>query len=576
MTTFFRQIAPCALLAVAASALRAAEVSVRTSRAVDGCDSVWMVTVNAPGEVESSVLDADGNPVAGPFAAKQFSVADVTPWTAERPVCYTLVTEGEDGRTETVFGFSEQVLRDRRLFVNDTPVRLKLGPREWNGNTVSAETCTAAEAWTNGLYRIAPEHLTQLDVLRPRLLPEATRHFFQDWSVKATNYCQRFVVANRCSFLTGNDVTLRWTLLVDGEERDDGTVDLLGLKPGQQSAFDMPPEVIAARYREGTVSVRFSFFRKGSFFGAAEKIAEDQVDLVASRELNALGPRKHSWLDAVTFGLLQDKVGYAEAKEDETTVRRFTTGKAVFTFKEDWGRQVTYAKRGVWSDTPLVADLIPVRSRPDANGWIELAYPPQPVASRDGALAFSDWRETHGLIVAQRWTVYPDGTVACRSRLRVSVPSDRKERLGFGLVLPRWPARSPFFLFSRPLGSDVDVEWFGLGPQSMMAPGETEGAFLGRWKTTADMALAVEGVRGIRVGDLTVRTLGAPFAVTLWGDEDGTNLNLRGEPDEDGVVDLSFTLSVGDGDLTARTPADDEPLDFPTAVEPTSKRSETK
>ena len=122
----------------------------------------------------------------------------------------------------------------------------------------------------------------------------------------------------------------------------------------------------------------------------------------------------------------------------------------------------------------------------------------------------------------------------------------------------------------------MDVEWFGLGPQSMMAPGETEGAFLGRWKTTADMALAVEGVRGIRVGDLTVRTLGAPFAVTLWGDEDGTNLNLLGEPDEDGVVDLSFTLSVGDGDLTARTPADDEPLDFPTAVEPTSKRSETK
>ena len=522
------------------------------------------------------MLDGNGRLVAGPFAAKTFCVPEAVSWSAENPVCYRLVEEAKDGRRESVFGFCEKTIRGDRFFVNGTPVRLKLGPKELGGNAVSAFDCTPEAAWTNGVYRLAESHLSRVAVLKPLSSPEATRHLFQDWSVKATNYCQRIVVSNRNSFRDAADVTLRWTLLVDGEARDDGTIDLCGLKPGQESVFDMPPEVIAARTAPGTVSVRFSFFRKGSFFGAAEKIAEDQVDLVASRELNALGPRKDSWLDAVTFGLLQDKVRYAEAKEDETTVRRFTTDKAVFTFKEDWGRQVTYAKRGVWSDTPLVADLIPVRSRPDANGWIELAYPPQPVASRDGALAFSDRRETHGLIVAQRWTVYPDGTVACRSRLRVSVPSDRKERLGFGLELPRWPARSPFFLFSRPLGSDVDVEWFGLGPQSMMWPGETEGAFLGRWKTTADMALAVEGVRGIRVGDLTVRTLGAPFAVTLWGDEDGTNLNLLGEPDEDGVVDLSFTLSVGDGDLTARTPADDEPLDFPTAVEPTSKRSETK
>ena len=567
------QMAPLAALAFGfSSALQAASPAamiVTHPVVADVYDGAWMVSVAAEEGFEWSVLDWDGRLVAGPFAAKTFCVPEAVAWSAERPVCYRLAMDGGDGeRRETVFGFAEKTILGDRFFVNGTPVRLKLGPKSLNGNAAGAFDCTPEAAWTNGVYRLAESHLAQVSVMKPCATPEATRHFFQDWSVKATNYCQRIVVANRNSFRDAADVTLRWTLLVDGEARDDGTIDLCGLKPGQESAFDMPPEVIAARTAPGTVSVRFAFLRGGA------KIAEDQVDLVASREVNTLGWRKGGWLDVVTFGLMTDKVGYSETKEDETTVRRFTTGKTVFTFKEDFNREVTYAKRGLWSDTLLVEDVFPARSRPDASGWIELDYPPQPVASRDGALAFSDLRETHGLTVAQRWTICPDGTVACRARLRVSVPSDRKERLGFGLSLPRRPVRSSFFLFDRPLGSDVDVEWFGLGPQSM-APGETEGAFLGRWKTTADMALAAEGVRGIRVGDLTVRTLGAPFAVTLWG-EGGTALNLLGEPDENGVVDLSFTLSVDDKDLTARAPADDEPLDFPNAVEPTSKRSETK
>ena len=565
-----RQLLCLAALGLSA-VLRAAGPAVITRPvAEDAYDGAWMVSVVSAEDAVCSVLDWNGTRVAGPFVTKTFCVPEAVAWSAERPVCYRLVLDGEGGeRREIVFGFAEKTIRGDRFFVNGTPVRLKLGPKELGGNAASAFDCTPEAAWTNGVYRLAESHFSRVTVMKPLATPEATRHFFQDWSVKATNYCRRIVVANRCSFLDASDVTLRWTLLVDGVARDDGTIDLCGLKPGQESAFDMPPEVIAARTAPGTVSVRFAFLRGGA------KIAEDQVDLVASREVNTLGPRKGGWLDAVTFGLLADKVGYSETKEDETTVRRFTTGKTVFSFKEDFNREVTYAKRGLWSDTLLVEEVFPARSRPDASGWIELDYPPQPVESRDGAFTFSDLRETHGLTVAQRWTILPDGTVACRARLR---SPDRKERLGFGLSLPRLPARSVWSRLglSQPpkTGSDVDVEWFGLGPQSM-APGETEGAFLGRWKTTADMALAAEGVRGIRVGDLTVRTLGAPFAVTLW-DEGGTALNLLGDPDENGVVDLSFTLSVDDKDLTARTPVDDEPLDFPNAVEPTSKRSETK
>lgn len=546
MTPALRQIALAALLALAAPVLRAAEVSVRTSRVVDDCDSVWMVEVNTPGEVESSVCDADGRRIAGPFAAKLFSVADVKPWTAERPVCYTLVTDGDDGRTETVFGFTEQVLRERRLFVNGTPVRLKLGPRDWNGNTVSSETCTAAEAWTNGLYRIAPEHLAQLDVLRPRSIPGATRHFFQDWSVRATNYCERILVSNRSSFLTGNDVTLRWALLVDGEERDDGTIDLLGLKPGQQAAFDMPPAVISARYRDGTVGVRFAFVRDG------ETVAEDQVDLVVSRSLNSLDGTASRW-----FGLVTPTVSFSEvAGETGGTIRRFTTDDAIVTFAEEDIGGVVYTRRGLFSDTRLVTRILPWRRLPVADGAGDIAYPQSPVSEHRGALSFTGLAEAGGVMASQRWTVWPDGTVCCRARLR-TVSAIRGERLGFTLSLARPVER---------------LEWFGRGPWSH-GRHEQGGAFLGRWTADVGDSFAAEDVRGLRLGSLTVRTAGAPLAVRLGNPG---YLSLYGEPDADGVVDIAFTLSVDDSDLTARTPDGEADLPaFPT-IDITPKESETK
>jgi hypothetical protein len=67
----------------------------------------------------------------------------------------------------------------------------------------------------------------------------------------------------------------------------------------------------------------------------------------------------------------------------------------------------------------------------------------------------------------------------------------------------------------------------------------------------------MEEVRGVCIGDLTVRTLGAPFGVLV----DSSRLVVYGEPDENGVVELSFSLSADDDDLSARTP--DETSDLP-------------
>lgn len=563
--------APLLALVAAAgtvTALRAAGPAVITHPVVpEVYDGAWMVSVVAEEGDEYTVLDADGRPVAGPFAAQTFCVPEACAWTAESPVCYRLAADGADGRRETVFGFCEKTIRGDRFFVNGTPVRLKLGPKELNGNAAGAFDCTPDAAWTNGVYRLAESHLARVEVMKPRATPAATRHYFQDWSVKATNYCQRIAVANRCSFLSAAAVTLRWTLLVDGVGKADGVIDLCGLKAGQESAFDMPPEVTAARSRPGTVSVRFAFLREGV------TVAEDQIDLVASREVDALWPPRRGWLDACTFGLLSQETAYSEATEEGARVRRFTTDRTLFTFSDEGNREVTFAKRGLWSDELLVSGVSPVRERPVAGGWLEMAYPPRPVSSRDGALSFSDLREVGGLVVAERWTVLPDGTVACRARLKDASPApagDPKERLGVALSLPRRPPSAPwFFGRSQPgIGSDVAVEWFGLGPEST-SPDLMEGAFLGRWKTTAENRLTAEGVRGIRVGGLTVRTLGAPFAVDLCG-EGGSRLLLLGEPDGKGAVDLAFTLSADDDALTARAPGDDEPLDFPNDGEQTS------
>lgn len=537
-------LASAFLIVVAALGLRADGLSVTTHQLLPGNDSHWLVEVRAAGDVASSVLDARGRLVAGPFAAKTFAVSGVSPWTAETPTCYRLVTERDGARTETVFGFTEQVVRGDRLFVNGTPVRLKLGPRELNGNTVASDAATADEAWTNGLYRVAPEHLAQLDVQQARELPGATRHAFQDWSVQATNYWGRLLVTNRSAFLDGSAVTLRWTLLLDGEPTRSGELPLLGLKPGRSMTLDMPPEAVAARTGDASASLRLTFLR------AARVIAEDQIDLVASRALNTLAAAGRRWYSLFEPTVAYDETGAAVAG----TVRRFTTDRACFTYAEDDIGGITYTRRGFFSDTPLLTRVLPWRRLPVGGAGPDLAYPPSAVDGVNGALSFTALAEAGGVEAAQRWTVYPDGTVCCRARLRA--PTARAgERLGFVLAL------------AQPVDR---LEWFGRGPWSH-GRHETEGAFLGRWTAEVAEAFAAEEVRGFRLGDLTVRTAGAPFAIRL--DRRGF-VDLFGEPDADGVVDLAFTLSVDDRDLTARAPEDDANLPpFPACVI-SSKESE--
>ncbi len=573
-----RRLSMLLIAALATLPVRAESVAVRTTPVIPGTYvGAWMVEVASAGSVESTLLDAEGNLVAGPFASKNFCVTDVRPWNAEQPVWYRLVTSDRANgvKQETLVGFSEKVIRGDRLFVNGVPVRLKLGPKDLHGNAVDAFACTPEEALTNGLYRLAVTHLARLRTMKPAATPAMTRHAFQDWSVKATNYCRRLVVANRSSFLAATDVTVRWTLLVDGEAKDSGELDLCGLKAGQESVFDMPAEVLAARFGEGTVSVRFAVEREGRL------LAEDQVDVVASRETETFVARPDRWWDAFTPGFLKPRVTYAESTtEDGIATRLFTTAATRFSYTDDFARAARYEMLGRWSDTVLVSDIAFRRETPIRDTMFSIDCPLHPVAVREGAHSFADAREVDGLQTSVLWTVYPSGTVACQARVRDMAPEARSRRLAVRLTLPReapatdaawyWP-----FASAAP-GADVPVDWFGLGPAST-TPDTTDGSFLGRWSATAASLLTVEGARGVRVGPLTVRTLGAPFAFCLAAG--GGTLDLLGDPDEEGVVRLDFTLSVNDGALTARTPDGREqplPLSLSKSQNEPSKRSETK
>ena len=63
---------------------------------------------------------------------------------------------------------------------------------------------------------------------------------------------------------------------------------------------------------------------------------------------------------------------------------------------------------------------------------------------------------------------------------------------------------------------------------------------------------------GVRFGALTVRTLGAPFAFAIETTDEGRVFLCVYSSEKEG--EISFTLSVGDRDLTARVPDVTRPL----------------
>ena len=421
------------------------------------------------------------------------------------------------------------------------------------------------------------------------------KHVYQNWTVKATNYFQRVVVKNKNYFVDSTGVELGWTVLKDGVKFDSGELELHGLQPQQESVYDMPEAVLKALKGEGSVSVRFTFTKGG------EEIASDQIDVRFGRDTTPLAGQ------GTLFGGVK-KPAFAEDAQTMT----FTAADLVVTFSKETGLPSSIRKRGLVFDTELLKTQVTLDAfrAPSSNengpaarwrqqGFDSLSGTLRKRSSIDevnGGLTFTtvtEWKGETTLLmpvvfhVATRWTVYGNGTLACVSKIRPIGPKTELARLGYSFELA---AINP------------SVEWFGCGPFENY-PDRKSGAFIGRYKASAaDFFFPYarnedcgnrEDVRAFRVGDLTVRTLGAPFAFEVnpytpaelistvhpaeLPETDGTYVGIyaatRGlggascgpGPMERDIIrtdrdyDLSFTLSLG-GDLTARAP---EHIDLP-------------
>lgn len=501
-------------------------------------DGAWEVKVYDHGNVESSVFDSEGELVAGPFAAKSFTVPEVAAWNDENPVWYVLRTVKDGAEEETVFGFAEKKLTDGGFYVNGRKTPLKFGPKALNGNAAKGGEIAREVAWKEGYY-ILPEGV-EAPGFNESPSPLAMFHAFQNWSVKGTNFNQRFTVKNKNVFTDASKVVCRWHLLLDGEEEDDGEVDLYGLGPGEEATYDMMPEALGAAASGKTVSVRFIFEND-----EGHEIAADQIDLVSTRELDTLKARE-GWIpDWLTPGFLKKKVGFSlETEGTAKKVRIFEAGGLKLGYSEDRIVEGRLTKKGMIFDEILVHSIVPALENGPAAGFGEKLFPLSPVENEDGALAFTSFGESRGVRYSARWKVFPDGAISVKAKLK-ALDASSKQRLGF--------------TFSAPVSSfktweGETLEWFGLGPRAT-SPADRDGAFLGRWEmeiSASPFLFTAEEVRGARLGGFTVRTLGSPFAIRAEQD----SLSVFAEPDSSGEAAISFTVSINDKSLTAQTPSD--------------------
>ena len=553
-----KKLAVFAILSIVAVS-QAVTVPVRPAgalprRGILPSDRPWLVLL--PEEktpCEYSVYDMEGNLVAGPYTISRFAVPNPVPWSAENPVCYTLEIKRGDSVEKKVFGFCVKTIRRGVLYINSRPVRVRFAPKELNGNAEFSSRISEEDAFLKGIYRLDGAEACDIihEVACPA--PEATFHRFRDWTVSATNYFSRIVVANRNAFTGSAGVELSWALLKDGSQRDGGTISLGAIGPREEAVFDMPTVVEEERFGGGTVSVRFEFAKEGCV------ISREQIDVVESRSAKQICPPR---------GFFGSLFGGSRAMDSAADgVRVLSASGMSLSFPDSSAFPGSFAETGfgggtLFLDMRLVNDIVDLDDRP-------FVLPRPPDEERRGSVSIRacslhpyGFSGAKRATVASKWTLYPNGIAAFRGRI---VQGDLQGRCGFSLAVP-CPAPSrdwrKAWFGKRPFGENMKVEWFGLGPRDN-TPDDSEGAFLGRWTKDATSFARASSVRAFRAGPLVVRALDAPFSFEFAPDSDSASATLILYPARDESKDslvFGFAFS-GDGELEALSP--DDSLDIP-------------
>lgn len=338
------------------------------------------------------------------------------------------------------------------------------------------------------------------------------KHVYQNWTAKASDDFSNIIIRNKNYFIDSKDVKCIWEAIVDGESVSKGEFFVEKLKPQSEMTFAMPKFT-----KDGAVrALRITFIKDGKC------VASDQIDFPAKALEQEL------------------KTGMAQVEEDDKSIT-FDTGKVVIKFCKKTGMPYSIQR----NNKELLKAYFKLNSfrTPSSNEvglggkWLEQGFNNMEATVKDisevkdgSFTTLVEWKGSKfermdgfggpkikikeidenlrpvSFMVASRWTVCEDGSVACVAKIRPIGPKMELARIGFAWMMDE---------------KDAKVEWLGRGPFENYADRKS-GAFIGKWNDSAEGFFFPyarnencgnrEDVYGFKVGGLTVRTLGNPFA----------------------------------------------------------------
>ena len=369
------------------------------------------------------------------------------------------------------------------------------------------------------------------------------KHVYQNWTARATNDFRQVVLRNKNHFVDSTGVVCKWVLLRNGSPyagdafpleksvKDEFGRELrkVPVPPQEEIVVDMPKVLGEALEKEGVFALRVKFFK------GKDEIAADQIDFpVGVREQLA--------------DLRRARIAPPRVKEDEKAIS-FQVPGGVIAFCRKTGLPCSIAVGGLFADKELLRApmKLDVFRTPSSNEvglgckWVEnglddleaVSAELSPVETEGGECRFTalvtwkgrepkrldgfggtairlvkipEQRRPLTFVMATEWRVQGDGTVVCRAKVRAMGPRLELARVGLSLTLNE---------------RNADISWLGRGPFENYRDRKS-GAFVGLWRATAsDFFFPYarnencgnrEDAYGVKVGALTFRTLGAPFA----------------------------------------------------------------
>ncbi len=340
----------------------------------------------------------------------------------------------------------------------------------------------------------------------------ALRHAHRLWTAEATNDFRRLVIANRCAFSGADGVECRWTGLCDGTPIASGMFDVSGLGPGEERLVDFPEFVRQTqRVHGGIVALRVRFSR------GEDVLSLEQIDLPYETDV------------------LPRCKGTVDCKVSKTFLA-FAADEMKIVFDRRTGLPASIRERGLVWDSERLPRPMRFTLDGDAAPVAKSVALSDVTAEGDGSLTFTaeiTWRRPAEVWTMVKWRIRADGVVMCWAWTDPPQPGQPPVRMEIGWSLN---------------GANPGVRWFGRGPWAC-GPDCLLGAHVGEYFAYAkDSRGWHEAAYGVKIGDLTLRTLGAPFAFGIGetaavGSDDGR---------------LALTISVGDASLLPRKTASRE------------------